>query len=126
MDDRIKDALERGGIIDITTIGARSGSPRRIEIAFHHFDGEFFITGRPGFRRDWLANVKSNPEFTIHLKRDVQADIQALATEISDSERRSQVLYRILTESWNNEPAKAEHILPQWVESAPLIEFELA
>ncbi|MBT8249829.1 MAG: nitroreductase family deazaflavin-dependent oxidoreductase [Acidimicrobiia bacterium] len=126
MDDRIRDALERGGIIDITTTGAKSGAARRIEIAFHYFDGEYFITGRPGFRRDWLANLKSNPEFTVHLKRDVQADVEARAIEISDPERRSQVLYRILTESWDNEPAKAEQILPQWVESAPLVEFELA
>lgn len=126
MDDRIRDALERGGIIDITTTGAKSGAARRIEIAFHYIDGKYFITGRPGFRRDWLANLKSNPEFTVHLKRDVQADVGARATEISDRDRRSKVLYRILTESWDNEPAKAEHILPRWVESAPLVEFELA
>ncbi|NND14068.1 MAG: hypothetical protein HKO10_08900, partial [Acidimicrobiia bacterium] len=68
----------------------------------------------------------SNPEFTVHLKRDVQADVEARAIEISDRDRRSKVLYRILTESWDNEPAKAEHILPRWVESAPLVEFELA
>jgi hypothetical protein len=35
------------------------------------------------------------------------------------------VLYRILTESWDNEPAKAEHILPRWVNGAPLVEFTI-
>lgn len=125
MDSNIKEALERGGIIDITTVGARSGAARRIEIVFHHFDGSFYITGRPGFRRDWLANVKANPQFTIHLKRGVTADLTAEAIEITDEARRADVLYRILTESWDNEPSKAQHILPRWVADAPLVEFTI-
>lgn len=35
MDDSIRRALMRGGVIDITTVGRRSGRPRRIEIVFH-------------------------------------------------------------------------------------------
>ncbi len=123
MESAISAALEHGGVVDITTIGARSGAERRIEIAFHHFDGRFYITGRPGFKRDWLANLKANPQFTIHLKRGITADIGARATEVTNEDQRSQVLYRILTESWDNEPAKADHILPKWVATAPLVEF---
>ena len=126
MDSITTTALEAGGICDITTIGAKSAQPRRIEIVFHHFDGEYFITGKPGFKRDWLANLVANPDFTIHLKRGVNADLNAKATAITDSAERAKVLYRILTESWGNEPSKANHILDRWVSEAPLVEFELS
>jgi deazaflavin-dependent oxidoreductase (nitroreductase family) len=123
VDSTIKDTLERGGVIDITTIGARSGSLHRVEIVFHHIDGSYYITGKPGVKRDWLANLNANPEFTVHLKRGPTVDVPAAAQEITNQDQRAKVLYRILTESWDNEPSKAEHILPRWVEDAPLVEF---
>ena len=125
MDTAVKNALDRGGVIDITTLGARSGTYHRIEIAFHHFDGSYYITGKPGFKRDWLANMNANPEFTVHLKGGLTADVSAEAKEITNEDQRAKVLYRILTESWDNEPAKAEHILPRWVRDAPLVEFTI-
>ena len=82
MDDTITAALEAGGVVDITTTGRKSGAPRRIEIYFHHFDGDYYITGRPGFKRDWLANLAADPDFTLHLKRGVRADLPAAATPI--------------------------------------------
>ena len=123
MDSAVKSALGRGGLIDITTVGARSKSPHRIEIGFHHFDDRYYITGKPGFKRDWLANLKTTPDFVVHLKQEITADVQASADEITDPDERARVLYRILTESWNNAPPKANHILPRWVETAPLVEF---
>jgi hypothetical protein len=68
----------------------------------------------------------ANPQFTVHLKDDVIADIPATARLIVDEDERAAILYRILTESWDNEPAKARHILPRWVEDAPLVEFTVA
>ena len=126
MDEAVMDALERGGVIDITTLGAKSGKPHRIEINFHHFDGSYYITGQLGRKRDWLANMKVNPSFTVHLKHYVTADVPAEAEEITTEDERAEVLYRILTESWGNVPAKAEHILPRWVKGAPLVRFTIA
>ena len=127
MEQNIVDALKRGGVVDITTTGRTTGLPRRIEIYFHHFDGDYFITGRPGRRRrDWLANMVAKPEFTLHLKRGVSADLPATAVEISDPEERATVLFRILTESWNTTPEQAKADLPAWVQGAPLIQFSLA
>jgi len=123
MDTKVESALDRGGVVDITTIGAKSGADRRIEINFIHLDGSYYITGHPGRKRDWLANMKANPRFTIHFKHGLTADVTAEAHEIADEGRRTEVLYRILTESWGNEKAKADHILPRWVETAPLVEF---
>ncbi|MCZ6518414.1 MAG: nitroreductase/quinone reductase family protein [Actinobacteria bacterium] len=125
VDIAVKNALDRGGVIDITTLGARSGTQRRIEINFHHLDGSYYITGMPGRKRDWLANMKANPKFTIHLKHGLTADVAAEAEEVTNEDQRAKVLYRILTESWDNEPAKAEHILPRWVNGAPLVEFSV-
>ena len=123
MDAAVTEALERGGVIDITTLGAKTGKPHRVEINFHHFDGSYYIPGQPGHKRDWLANMKANPKFPIHLKHGVIADLPAEAEEIAADDQRADVLYRILTESWGNVPAKAEHILPRWVKGAPLVEF---
>ena len=67
--------------------------------------------------------MNANPEFTVPLKRAVTADIPVKAQEITNEAQRAKVLYRILTESWDNEPAKAEHILPRWIEGAPLVQF---
>ncbi len=81
---------------------------------------------RLGRKRDWLANMKANPRFTVHLKHGVIADVPAEAAEVTTEDQRAEVLYRILTESWGNVPARAEHILPRWVEGAPLVEFTIA
>ena len=92
MDDDIKKALQgRDVVIDITTTGRRTGQPRRIEIWFHNIDGRIIITGQPG-PRDWLANLIADPEFTLHLKGDVQADLPARARVITDPEERRAIM----------------------------------
>ncbi|MGB7859565.1 MAG: nitroreductase/quinone reductase family protein [Acidimicrobiia bacterium] len=116
-------SLDQSGVIDITTTGATSGIERRIEINFVQIDGRHFITGKPGRKRDWLANLKANPHFTVHLKGTTPTDIPVQARLITDLDERTDVLYKILTEAWGNEEAKTEHILPEWVEKSPLIEF---
>ena len=143
MDDLIKAELKAGGIADITTTGRKTGKPRRIEIYFHHFDGEFIITGRPGFKRDWMANLLANPHFTLHLKRNVAHDVPMVnlmpasqqldthdvamvASAVDDPDERAEILYRVLTESWGTDPEKARRDLSIWVERSPLIRFELA
>jgi deazaflavin-dependent oxidoreductase (nitroreductase family) len=90
LDERIKTALARGGTIDITTIGRKSGRPRPLEIVFHNIDGRIYISGTPSpTRRSWLANLEANPRFTFHLKGGVRADLTATARIIdTDAERR--------------------------------------
>ncbi|MGH8949610.1 MAG: nitroreductase/quinone reductase family protein [Acidimicrobiia bacterium] len=124
MDSAVRDALSHGGTVDITTIGAKTGLPRRIEIYFHQFDGKFYLTGRPGFKRDWVANIVANPEFTLHLKRGVKADVQVRGEPESDSEERGRILYRALTESWGSDPERSRAALDRWVGTAPFIRFE--
>ena len=126
METNIKDALDRGGVADIITTGRKTGLPRRVEIYFHQFDGEYYLTGRPGFKRDWEANIKANPAFTLHLKRGLDAEVPVIGEPEPDPEARSAILLRALTESWGVEPAKATANLSYYVDTAPFIRFRPA
>jgi deazaflavin-dependent oxidoreductase (nitroreductase family) len=94
MNESVRHALERGGIIDITTTGRQSGQPRRIEIVFHVIDGRIYISGmpNPARKRGWLANLEANPRFTFHLKSGVAADLPATARVITDEAERRAIL----------------------------------
>lgn len=125
MEPSVREAMNRGGIADITTIGRKTGAPRRIEIYFHHFDGEYYLTGRPSDRkRDWEANIESNPDFTLHLKREVSVDIPVRGQSEPDPEERGRVLRRALIESWDSPPDGVDKALHEWVENSPFIRFE--
>lgn len=123
MDRAVTEALARGGIADITTVGRKTGLPRRIEIYFHQFDGELYLTGRPGFKRDWQANIESNPEFTLHLKRGVSADLPVHGEREPDRAERARILSRALIESWGSDPDRVAGALDRWVDTAPFIRF---
>src|SRR5260370_20932614 len=78
LDGRIRTALARGGTIDITTVGRKSGKPRRLEIVFHNIDGRIYISGTPTpTRRRWLAHLRANPPFTFHLKSAAPSELTA-------------------------------------------------
>jgi deazaflavin-dependent oxidoreductase (nitroreductase family) len=114
LDDRLTQALRRGGTMDITTIGRRSGEPRRIELVYHNVDGRILISGRPGFPRSWIANLRADPRFTFHLKHGVDEDLPATARVITDREERERLL-RPIAEAWRIN-------LAVMVASAPLVE----
>ena len=125
MDAAIEQALGRGGIVDITTTGRKSGQPRRIEIYLHNFDGDFYLTGRPGFPRDWIANLKSDPHMTLHLKKGVKADLPATAEVIMDPEEKARIIHRARVESWGADPDQAQTDLDHWVATSPLVRFSI-
>ena len=96
MNEPIRAALSRGHLVDITTIGRRTGAPRRIEIAFHVIDGRTWISGMPSRRpRAWLRNLEADPRLTFHLKGDVRADLPARARVVTDPAERRRILERI-------------------------------
>lgn len=116
MDDRIKRALSRGHLVDITTTGRKTGEPRRIELVFHNFDGRVYISGMPG-RRSWLANLEADPDFVFHLKGPIKADLPARARVIKDSTERRDVLTRVAG-VWRRTD------LDRMINTSPLIEVE--
>lgn len=125
LSDAVSHALTQGGLADITTIGRRSGQQRRIEIVFHHFDGVFFLTGRPVGKRDWEANIAAHPEFVLHLKGETTADVAVVGELVAEPDEREHLIRRALIESWGTAPEKADAILAEWVAKAPLVRFSL-
>jgi len=110
--------------IDITTLGARSGLPRRIEVWFQHVDGRWYLTGMPG-PRNWYANLRAHPRFTVHLKHGVTADLPATATPVDDATRR-----RVITATLDlqNRPEFGARLsrrqnFDDWYAHSPLVEI---
>ena len=115
--DPIQAALSRGGTIDITTTGRRTGEPRRIEIVFHRIDGRIWISGMPSpRRRSWIANLAADPHLTLHLKGPIAvADIPATARIVDDPTERRTILERV-ARAWRRTD------VDRMVEQSPLIE----
>lgn len=102
--------------IDFTTFGARSGNPSRVEIWWFEVDGHLIITGTPG-PRDWLANVRANPNVLVHVNG---FDIEATAVEVVDEEFRRAVFEQPDTR-WYSSQAELERL----VSEAPMIEIRI-
>ena len=115
--DLVRVELADDPIVDITTTGRTTGALRRIEIWMLDVDGRFFITGTPG-RRDWLDNVRSNPQVVVHLKRHAHVDLVAAATEVEDAPTRRLVLAHT-SASWYRDRAPLDVLL----DTAPMIEI---
>ena len=119
MDDAIRTALSKGGVIDITTTGRTSGEPRRIEIVYHVIDGRLWISGMPrAARRAWIANLEADPRLTFHLKGSVTADLPATARIVDDPDERRRVLAGV-ARVWNRTDLDA------MVAHSPLIEVSI-
>lgn len=79
-------------------------------------DGRFFITGTPG-RRDWLANLMTEPTLTVHLKQRAHVDLSAHAHTVDDESTRRRVL-EDLSARWY----RSQTPIDELVASAPMVE----
>jgi deazaflavin-dependent oxidoreductase (nitroreductase family) len=120
MDDETRRALATDRTIDITTIGRRSGRPRRIEIWFVNIEGRIFITGTPG-PRDWYANLLAEPALVMHLKESTAADLAAHAAVVLDQPTRRMVIEHASAE-WYRSQADVDDL----VAHAPMVEVTFA
>ena len=118
MDAEVKAALARDGTIDITTVGARSGLPRRSEIWFLQLEGRTFITGTPG-ARNWYANLLAQDRLTFHLKESMAADLPARAVAILDEATRRWVFSQ--PHRWNDWYL-AQATFAELVSGSPMVE----
>lgn len=104
--------------IDFTTFGRRTGQPSRIEIWWFEFERRFVITGTPG-RRDWLANVRANPDVIVHANG---YDYPGQAHPIVDTEFRQRFFRSTVAEvRWYANQAE----MAELVARAPMIEVHL-
>ena len=106
--DAIRRLLDRGGLVDITTTGRRTGLPRRLEIVFHNIDGRIVITGQPRRqKRAWLLNLETDPHMTFHIKGPLRADLPATARVITDLAERTATARWVATNAWRNMNAES-------------------
>jgi deazaflavin-dependent oxidoreductase (nitroreductase family) len=112
-DDALR-ALERQQTIEITTIGRRSGRPRRIETWRYQAGGRFWLSGSPG-TRDWYANLLAQPEFTLHLDG---LDLPVRGRAVTDPDERARVFAEIVPDrGWAGS-------VESWLAGSPLVEIE--
>ena len=110
--------------VDITTIGAKTGRARRIEIWFYRVENEIYLTTQPA-SRSWYANLLRHPQFTFHLKNSVRADLSATAEPVLDQEERHRVFSAIIADL--NQPRHSAYIsqpvqpIEEWIDGSPLM-----
>lgn len=119
--DAIRRLLDRGGLIDITTTGRRTGEPRRLEIVFHNIDGRIVISGSPrrDHKRAWILNLETDPHITVHLKGTLEADLPGTARVITDLAERKTIADWIVGHAWPRMDADT------MVDGSPMIEVTL-
>ena len=126
MNDEIRIALKNDQTIDIITTGAKSGLPRRIEIWFTNVSGRIIICGTPSAegkkgprtRRDWLANLKANPDFLFCLKESLTVELPARAVLIVDPDDRRQLMSAPETRWYRDQVDSIEDL----VAGSPIVE----
>ena len=120
MDAAIHDALDHSQTVDITTIGRRTGEPRRIEIALHN------IRRPPGHQRRPShadAGLDLQPRGRSAADRASQgagahADLEGTARVVTDPEERRALLVDV-ARAWNRTDVDL------MVELSPLIEVDI-
>jgi deazaflavin-dependent oxidoreductase (nitroreductase family) len=101
--------------VEITTIGRRTGRPRRTETWRYRAAGRYWLTGSPG-SRDWYANLVAHPEFTLHLEN---LDLPVHGRVVTDHHERVRVFEEIVPGlDWAGS-------LQSWIDGSPLVEIEL-
>lgn len=116
LDHNTIESLRSTMTIGFTTIGRDSGLARTIEIWWFHVDGRFVITGTPG-PRDWLANIRKNPEVVI---TSPKGGYRGIAIEIVDVDFRRTV-FTHPDIGWYTTQAQLDAL----IETAPMIEIRL-
>jgi deazaflavin-dependent oxidoreductase (nitroreductase family) len=76
-------------VADLTTIGRKSGQPRKVELRFICYRGCFYASSSRISGKHWCQNLLNNSavELTVKGKR-----ISCVATQIIDDQLRRQIL----------------------------------
>lgn len=115
LDPEARRLLEAAAEVELGTIGARSGRPATVPIWGWVVSGRFIITGTPG-RRDWFANIRSDPRVSVGVAGRV---LSGTARVVDDPDFRKQVFTAPQT-GWYRTQCSLEEL----VAAAPMIEIE--
>ena len=84
------DLTEGSSIVaDLTTIGRKTGMPRKVELRFLFLGGNFYATSSKLEGKHWCQNMIRNPAVEIHVK---DKTFRCSAKLVSDEGLRQHVL----------------------------------
>lgn len=126
--DVARAALRADLTIDIVTRGRRSGAWRTTEIWFMVVDDIVYICGTPGagdaereyWPRDWMANLRADPDFSFVLKESADLVLPARATPVSDPAERRHVFGSSVTGWYRAQTGSLDAL----VDHGPLVRVE--
>ena len=87
--EELKEILRKSFLIRISVEGRKTKAVRLVELTYY-WDGnkKIYLSGYPG-KRDWLANMQSNPHVTVHtVEFETNWDIIAKARIVEDRNER--------------------------------------
>jgi len=111
------DEMPPTGTCYLSTVGRRSGEPRRVEVWYVIVDEQIVLTGTPGARH-WLANLREHADAVLQL-RVPDRDLAVKAEEVTDRGKRR----RVAQEAWRLQPWYAEQpfSIEDWVANSPMV-----
>lgn len=62
----IPESLYRSSLLYLTTVGSRTGLPRRVELWFAYQDGKIYLLGHR--RSHWVHNLEASPQVTVEVR----------------------------------------------------------
>jgi deazaflavin-dependent oxidoreductase (nitroreductase family) len=63
------DSLQHEQVLNLTTVGRKSGLPRTVEIWFVVYQQRIYLLAEHGLRTHWVRNIQVNPVVAIRLTR---------------------------------------------------------
>jgi deazaflavin-dependent oxidoreductase (nitroreductase family) len=113
----VRCALDSSRTVTITTTGRRTGQPRTVSVWLQRVDGRIYLSGLPG-KRDWVANLKADPRFTVGFREHSGLRASARAWPVDDAGERR----RVLTAIGRPEGIRDVEAL---ISGSPLVEFTI-
>lgn len=102
--EELKEILRKSFLIRISVEGRKTKAVRLVELTYY-WDGnkKIYLSGYPG-KRDWLANMQSNPHVTVHtVEFEPNWDIIAKARIVEDRNERITYILNYI-EHWSVRP----------------------
>jgi deazaflavin-dependent oxidoreductase (nitroreductase family) len=76
-------------IADLTTIGRKTGQPRRVELRFIYYRGCFYASSTRIEGKHWCLNMLRNPQVELRVKGET---FVGAAKQVVDEELRKKIL----------------------------------
>lgn len=73
----------------LTTIGRKSGEPRRVMLEFSQFDGVYYVSSGWGRKSQWYQNIQENANVTMQIARSGRTIFGKASFDVTEAEMRA-------------------------------------